>query len=72
MIGTRETAHPLFGGGGHENGALRLERPASDINGPCAYEVVCGRTMISTRRFCARPCGVSFDAIGEVSPIPPT
>lgn len=30
MFGTRETAHPLFGGGGHENGALRLERPASE------------------------------------------
>ena len=26
--------------------------------------------MISIRRFCARPCGVSFGATGRVSPTP--
>lgn len=29
MLGTRETAHPLFRGERNENGAFRPERPAS-------------------------------------------
>jgi len=37
-------------------------RPEAQAPGPC--------TVISIRRFCARPCGVSFGAIGRVSPTP--
>jgi hypothetical protein len=43
-------------------GALPARPQAPGAPGPC--------TVISMRRFCARPCGVSFGATGCVSPNP--